>query len=93
MASVYMISAIAAMEQRRVMTIDVGNAYLNANMNRDVFMKIDPVMADLLAKVDPVYSRYKDIGGSIIVKLEKALYGCVESSQLWYDNLTNKLKS
>ena len=29
MASVYMISAIAAMEQRRVMTIDVGNAYLN----------------------------------------------------------------
>jgi hypothetical protein len=56
-------------------------------------MKIDPVMADLLAKIDPVYSRYKDIGGSIIVKLEKALYGCVESSQLWYDNLTNKLKS
>ena len=93
MASVYMISAIAAMEQRRVMTIDVGNAYLNANMNRDVFMKIDPVMADLLAKVDPVYSRFKDIDGSIIVKLEKALYGCVESSQLWYDNLTNKLKS
>ena len=82
MASVYMISAIAAMEQRRVMTIDVGNAYLNANMSRDIFMKIDPV-----------YSRFKDIDGSIIVKLEKALYGCVESSQLWYDNLTNKLKS
>ena len=50
-------------------------------------------MADLLAKVDPVYSRFKDIDGSIIVKLEKALYGCVESSQLWYDNITNKLKS
>ena len=30
--AVYMISTIAAMEQQRVMTIDVGNANLNANM-------------------------------------------------------------
>ena len=56
--------------------------YLNANMNCDVVLKIDPVMTDLLAKSDPDYSRLKDIDGSTIVKLEKALYGCVESSQL-----------
>ena len=40
-------------------------------------MKIDPLMACLIAKVDPVYLRFKDVDGSIIIKLEKVTYTLV----------------
>ena len=42
MSAVYMIAAIGAMQGRHLMTIDVGNANLNAKMNREVCIKIDP---------------------------------------------------
>jgi hypothetical protein len=91
MSSVYMLAALAAKEGRQVMTIDVGNAYLNAAIQRDVFMRIEPTIARMLAQLDPSYATHVQQDGSIVVKLKKALYGCVESSQLWYDNIRTKL--
>lgn len=92
LSSVYMIAGIAAMEKRHVASMDIGGAYLNAKIEKDVFMRIDPDLVVLLERIDPIYSEYKEPDGSIIVKLKKALYGLAESSKLWYSLLTGYLE-
>jgi hypothetical protein len=91
--SAYMVMAIAAHEGRKVMTMDVGGAYLNADMKKDVYMRVDAATAAVFVELDPSYTLGIDRDGTLLVKLDKALYGCIESSKLWYDNLSNKLKS
>ena len=90
-SSAYMLMAIAAHERRKVATMDVGVAYLNAVMERDVFMRVEPSIAEVFVELDPSYSGAINPDGSLVVKLEKALCGCVESSKLWYDNISSKL--
>lgn len=90
--SLYMTAAIAARERRKVGTMDVGNAFLNADMVKEVLMRIEPRTAKILCGIEPgAYQQEAD--GTIVVRLNKALYGCLESAKLWYDNLTKKLKS
>ena len=58
-----------------------------------VHMALDRVMADFLCQIDKSYYAFRRKDGSIVVELDKALYGCVEASKLWYDDLTGKLAS
>lgn len=88
-SSFFTIVAIAAAERRHVMTFDISQAYLNADMEGEVHMMLDPLCSRLLCEIDPSYRAFLDSKGCITVKLNKALYGCVESAKLWY----NKLKS
>jgi hypothetical protein len=61
-------------------------AYLNAKMMREVHMRIEPELAKPLAGIDSVkYSQD-------YVQLDKAPYGCLESSELWFDEKTFTLK-
>jgi len=91
--AVFMIAAIAAKEGRTVATLDIKAAYLNADMvGRKVYMKLDPVMASILSKLAPQYIPYLLPDGSLIVVLDKALYGCVEAAKLWFDNLAATLE-
>ena len=92
--SVYMVAAIAAKEGRHVVTCDIAGAYLNASLKEhDVYMKLDPTLTMILSKIRPDYESYADADGTMMVKLDKALYGCVESAKLWYDHLTDTLES
>ena len=75
------------------MTLDIGSAYLNANIAKDVFMVLDSEIVEVLRQVHPEVDKLRQDDGSIIVKLKKALYGCVESAKLWYSNISNKLIS
>jgi hypothetical protein len=93
LAAVYVTANIGAMEARKFLSMDVGSAYLNAEIKRDVYMRIESSLADLLAKIDPAYRELREADGSVIVKLQKALYGCVESAKLWFDHLTTKMKA
>ena len=81
--------AIAAHEGRQVITMDVETAYLNAKIidDKPVYMRIGPLVTAILAQLDTKYEEYQDGNGATIVKLDKALYGCVESPVLWYKNL------
>ena len=85
---------IAAKERRKVITIDVETAYLNAKMvdDRPVFMKIDPLVTAILSQLDATYTQYMDASGGVTVKLDRALYGCVESAVLWYRDLKSTLE-
>ena len=82
------------MRHRNVITIDIAAAFLNADMlpEKPVYMKLDPVMSAILGHLDAKYEMYTQQDGSVIVKLEKALYGCVQSAALWYYNLRNTLE-
>jgi hypothetical protein len=86
----YMTVSLAAKEGRKISTMDIGTAYLNADMKKEVLMRIAPNISRMLVNIDgKAYRQEED--GSIIVRLNKALYGCVESAKLWYDNLMKTL--
>ena len=91
--SIFTIAAIAAKENRRVRVIDIGNAYLNASMEGDpVYMIIKRDIAKYLIEIDPTFEEFKDDNHEIVVKLKKALYGCVQSSKLWYKHIKGTLE-
>jgi hypothetical protein len=92
LTAVLMVVTIAAREGRVCKVADVTGAYLNALMGDIVVhMRIDGQLADLLVKIRPDYARYRNGDGSIIVRLDKALYGCIEAAKLWYILLSSTL--
>ena len=79
-------------------TADVGCTYLNAKMPKQdpeklVFIRIDSDITALLAEVDSNMLPFVRKDGSIIAELNKALYGCIESAVLWYEELSQTLLS
>ena len=93
-SAVMTVFAIAAHEKRNVAVIDIGGAFLNANMDTGitVYMRLDRTMSSMVCKIDKTYGEYMDDKGCVVVRLDKALYGCVESAALWYENLSGALK-
>ena len=78
-AAVFTAVAIAAREKRKVATIDIEGAFLNADMgHHNVHKILDPHIAALLRRSDRKFEEYLNDDGTIIVKLNKALYGCTE---------------
>jgi hypothetical protein len=74
------------------MSFDVMCAYLNADMPGEVVMELDPITASILVSLDPTFKPFTEDDGKILVKLNKALYGCVESARLWYEHLKRVLE-
>ena len=77
---------------------DVGTAYLNAKMPTDdpskrIHMMIDPVVAKIIVAQDPSFSTLLTSNGGLLVALDKALYGCIESARLWNDEISSMLGS
>lgn len=93
-SSVFAIIAIAAHEKRSTAVVDIGSAFLNADMSAGipVYMRLDKTMSEYMIKINPKYGRFREANGTITVLLKKALYGCVESASLWYQNLSKSLK-
>jgi hypothetical protein len=95
LSSVFMVASIAAHQRRHVATADVGGAYLNADMpdSSEVYIRIDAIIAQMLIELDSSYKEFLNSDGTIIVRLDKALYGCIESGKLWYENIREYLES
>ena len=92
--AVFTLLSIAAHEGRHAAVVDIGGAFLNAEMKTgvDVHMRLDRTMSDLMVRLSPEYESYRDAKGCIVVQLDRALYGCVESAALWYDSLRETLE-
>ena len=87
---------LAAATGCHCVTADIGCAYLNATMPKNdpdklVFIRIPPHIAAMLVKVDPKMRKYLRTDGSLVAELDRALYGCVESAQLWFKEITSCL--
>ena len=94
-SAVFTILSIAAHEGRHAAVVDIGGAFLNAEMKTgvDVHMRLDRTMSELMTRLDPEYKKYLDNKGCVTVLLDRALYGCVESAALWYENLRETMQS
>lgn len=94
LTSIMVFAAIASEENRHVLTVDIRGAYLNAPMkNTKTYMILDKKVTDIMIKIDPAYQDYVTKKGTTLVRLQKALYGCKESGLLWYETLSEYLKS
>ena len=94
MPALFAMLAIAAKERRRASVFDVGSAYLNAEMEgEDVIMELDALLTAILAKIAPEFATFIDGRGKVCVRLDRALYGCVQSAILWYRKLLSVLMS
>jgi hypothetical protein len=90
--SLMMCLVLAAMEHRKAAKIDIGGAYLNAEMvGEEVIMELDETLSMIVSTIVPDAQQYME-RGRLWVKLDKALYGCVQSAKLWYEKLTGVLR-
>lgn len=94
--SVFMLAALAAAENNAVATADVPGAFLKSELPTDgpaVLMRLNKFLASVLVKLDPSYASYIRADGSCVVRLKRALYGCVQSAKAWYKKLRSDLES
>ena len=90
-SSINTIASLAASRSMEVATVDIKQAYLNAEMESDVFMWIPQPIADIMCNRDPSFQPFLHANGKILVKLLKAQYGCIESAKLWYNYISTAL--
>jgi hypothetical protein len=86
---------IDAKEKRDVATVDIPGAFMQANMDELVHMRLEGTIAELLVKLDPkLYWKYIQIvnGKKVLyMELKKALYGTMRAALLFWKLLTSKL--
>lgn len=92
MESIFACINIAAKENRKAFTMDIPGAYLNAKLKDKHMVKFPRDLAAEYIKLYPQYVSFLQPDGSLIMLIEKALYGLVESSALWYEEIKTFLK-
>ena len=95
--SIFVTATIDAKEKREVVTIDIPvGAFLYADNDDYVIMKMNGLLAELMVKTDPkIYRKYVTIekGRQVLyLRLQKALYGMMKSALLFYRKLFKELK-
>jgi hypothetical protein len=76
---------IDAKERRDVATANVEGAYLHADMEDFVFLKLVGEAVDIMCQVNPKYENFVVIENGkkvLYLQLLKALYGCVQYALL-----------
>ena len=93
LTAVFAQAAIAAQRGDHVMTLDHKAAYLNATMKGLVVkMMLSKEVSNTLCDICKDYKVYLRANGTILVQLQKALYGCIQSAVLWYEELSRTLE-
>jgi hypothetical protein len=86
--SAMLILIVAAIEGRDVAMADVAGAYLKADMDVFVLMKLEGATVDIMCELDPSLEDFVSVekGKRVLYSMQliKALYGCVQSALLWY---------
>ena len=92
----FLVAALAATEGRAVATVDFPGAFLHAELRDDdgrppVLVRLNKFETRVLVRVDKSFEKFVGKDGRCVVKLNRALYGCVESARLWYEKLSKEL--
>lgn len=96
--SLFACAAINAREGRVVATLDIPGAFLHAENDSFVVMKLVGTLAELMVKTAPsLYRKFVTADASgrpvLYVQLQKALYGMLKSALLFYRKLVSDLTS
>jgi hypothetical protein len=86
---------IDAKEKRDVAMVDIPGAFMQANMDNIVHMKLEGNMAELMVQTVPkLYRKYVQIekGQKVLYcALKKALYGTLKAALLFWKRLSSQL--
>eukprot|EP00980_Cylindrotheca_fusiformis_P019025 scaffold6394_cov98-Cylindrotheca_fusiformis.AAC.1 len=85
---------IDAIERRHVMVVDIPGAFMHADIDELIHVKLVGDIAELLLRVDPSYQKYVtyEKGKKVIyTELDKALYGTLQAALLFWENLVDFL--
>ena len=70
-------------------------AYLHADMDDFVVIKLQGPIVDILCEMKPEYLKFVVLENgkkTLYMQLMKALYGCIKSALLWYELFTGELR-
>ena len=95
--STFITATVAAAEKRKVRCYNVPSAFVNTDVDEDVIMVLKGELAEMMIQIAPeVYRRYVTVdrkGTKVLyVKLQKALYGLMRASLLFYRKLRKEFK-
>lgn len=94
--AIFLTMCIEAHENRHVATMDIPGAFLHTDIDEDVVMQLRGKLAELMVQVDPkLYRKYvvMENGQKVLyVKAQKAVYGLLRSSLLFYRKLRGDLE-
>ena len=97
LAVVSMLIQLAAAGNWKKRVVDVAGAYLNADLKTPEYMRIPANVVAMiegrLAKSGETMESVKQADGSVIVELQKALYGLRQAGREWYELLAHFLTS
>jgi hypothetical protein len=92
MESIFACINVAAIENRKGFTMDIPGAYLNAELKDKHVVRFPADLAAEYVALYPEYVRFLQADGTMLMLIEKALYGLVESSALWYNEIKRFLE-
>jgi len=86
---------LAARHNWDLLKLDVGGAFLCATMDEseEVFMVLDKQLSQMCGNWIPGASEYLRYDGKLVVKVNKAMYGLIQFTKLWYKELSGYLAS
>ena len=91
--SVFLLLNIAASMRLSIAAIDIKSAYLHAQIrSKDIYGRLSKKYINYLLVLHPEWSQYLQGDGSILFRIDKALYGLAEAARLWFLHLTALLK-
>ena len=96
--SIFLTGVIEANKNQAMSTIDVGNAFIQADNDERILMLLRGKVAELMVRVNPTlyrpYISYSKKGIPMLyVRLSKALYGMLRAALLFYKRLKTDLKT
>ena len=92
--SVFLTSIIAALERRNVVSLDIPGAFMQADIDELVHVKLEDELVDILIKIDPKYAEHVTVENGkkvLYVELQKALYGTLQAALLFWKELSSFL--
>jgi hypothetical protein len=83
---------VAYIGKYSVAKVDVKGAYIQMEITGlPMYMKIDKKLTSAVISILPELHSYVTMEGTLYTRLLKALYGCIQSGQLWYAKIKKVL--
>jgi Reverse transcriptase (RNA-dependent DNA polymerase) len=85
--ALFLTCMIDAMEDQYVVTCDIPGAFMHADIDELIHIKLEGELVDLLIRLDATYKEFVSVENGkhvIYTKLNKALYGTMQASLLFW---------